>query len=221
MNKTAFAASLRRAERALARRDPLMRRLIHRHGPCALEPRWTRTPYQSLVQAVVYQQLSGKAASTIFDRFLALFPGEAFPAPERVATADEDLLRSAGLSRQKAAYIRGIAEHAVTGIVPTRRAALTRTGDEEIIERIVAVKGVGRWTVEMMLIFTLGRLDVWPVDDYGVRKGYSRAVGREDLVSPRELRQYGEAWAPYRSVAAWYFWRESEAAAEIRSPRQG
>jgi DNA-3-methyladenine glycosylase II len=221
MNQSEFSDALRLAEKCLGKSDPLMRQIIRRHGPCTLSPNWRRTPYQSLVQAVVYQQLSGKAAATIFDRFLALFPGERFPAPERVAAVDEELLRGAGLSRQKAAYIRGIAKHAVTGIVPTRRAALARARDEEIIERIVAVKGVGRWTVEMMLIFTLGRLDVWPVDDYGVRKGYSRAVGREDLVSPKELRQHGNAWAPYRSVAAWYFWRESEAATDVRSPRQG
>jgi len=211
MTKSEFADTLGRAERALARRGPLLRRLIRTHGPCTLAPRWTRTPYQSLVQAVVYQQLSGKAASTIFSRFLDLFPGERFPSPERLVVADEALLRTAGLSRQKAAYIRAIAEQALAGVVPTRRAALRALADEEIIERIVAVKGVGRWTVEMMLIFTLGRLDVWPVDDYGVRKGYTAAAGLDTLVTPRELRALGEAWAPYRSVAAWYFWRAAEA----------
>ena len=210
MTKSEFAEALCRAERVLARRDPLLRRLIRTHGPCTLAPRWTRTPYQSLVQAVVYQQLSGKAASTIFNRFLDLFPGERFPSPERLVAADEALLRTAGLSRQKTAYIRAIAEQALAGVVPTRRAALSSLGDEAIIERIVAVKGVGRWTVEMMLIFTLGRLDVWPVDDYGVRKGYTTATGLDALVTPRELRARGETWTPYRSVAAWYFWRAAE-----------
>jgi DNA-3-methyladenine glycosylase II len=212
MTKNEFVLALRTAERALARRDPLLRALIRQHGPCTLEPHWRRSPYQSLVQAVVYQQLSGKAAATIFARLLGLFPDERFPSPERLAGADENLLRSAGLSGQKAGYIRAIAEQTLAGVVPTRRAAFARLPDEAIIERLVAVKGVGRWTAEMLLIFTLGRLDVWPVDDYGVRKGYSTAAGLDDLITPGELRPLGAAWAPYRSVAAWYFWRAAEAA---------
>ena len=212
MTKAEFALSLRAAERSLARRDPLLRALIRQHGPCTLEPRWRQTPYQSLVRAVVFQQLSGKAAATILGRVLALFPEVSFPSPEQLLAADEDMLRSAGLSRQKSTYLREIAAQAVAGVVPTRRSGLSRLDDEAIIERLVAVKGVGRWTVEMMLMFTLGRLDVWPVDDYGVRKGYSIAAGLDDLVSPRELRGIGEAWAPWRSVAAWYFWRAAEAA---------
>jgi DNA-3-methyladenine glycosylase II len=211
MTKSEYGETLGRAERALARRDPLLRQLIRTHGPCTLSPGWMHTPYQSLIRAVVYQQLSGKAAATIFKRFLDLFPGERFPSPERLVAADEALLRTAGLSRQKAAYIRAIAEQALAGVVPTRRAALKALADEEIIERIVTVKGVGRWTVEMMLIFTLGRLDVWPVDDYGVRKGYTAAARLDKLVMARELRALGEAWTPYRSVAAWYFWRAAEA----------
>jgi DNA-3-methyladenine glycosylase II len=212
MTKDEFARALRSAERSLARRDPLLRDLIRHHGPCTLEPRWRQSPYQSLVRAVVYQQLSGKAAATILGRVLALFPEVRFPSPEQLLEADEALLRGAGLSRQKSTYLREIAAQAVAGVVPTRRSVLTRLDDEAIIERLVAVKGVGRWTVEMMLMFTLGRLNVWPVDDYGVRKGYSVAADLGDLISPRELRGIGEAWAPWRSVAAWYFWRAAEAA---------
>jgi DNA-3-methyladenine glycosylase II len=206
-----FAEHLLLADRHLARSGALMRRMVRKHGPCGLKPDWRETPYESLVQAVVFQQLHGNAARAILRRFVQLFPGDAFPAPELVADASDEALRGVGLSRQKAAYIRDIARQALAGVVPTKRASIARRSDEEIIERITAVKGVGRWTVEMMLMFTLGRLDVWPVDDYGVRKGYSKAARREPMVTPRELREIGEVWAPYRSVAAWYCWREAEA----------
>ena len=150
-------------------------------------------------------------AGKIFQRLVDLFPGAAFPTPAQVLAASDEAMRSAGLSRQKMAYIRDIALHANHGVVPLKRAALARASDEAIIERITQVKGIGRWTVEMLLIFTLGRLDVLPVDDFGVRKGYTRADGRERAVKPRELRELGDVWAPYRSVASWYLWRASEA----------
>ncbi len=212
MSRSTYAARLALAEKHLSKADPLMRRLIRAHGPCALQPHWRRSPYAALVQAVVYQQLNGKAAATIFQRFLDLFPAAPFPTPAQVLAAGDEALRSAGLSRQKVAYIRDIARQAHAGVVPLKRAAIARSSDEAIIARITQVKGVGRWTVEMLLIFTLGRLDVLPIDDYGVRKGYCQASDRDTPVSPPELRDIGERWAPYRSVAAWYLWRAADAA---------
>jgi DNA-3-methyladenine glycosylase II len=211
MSRQDFSRQLKEAERHLAASGALMRRLVKRHGPCTLQPDWRETPYASLVDAVMFQQLHGNAARAIRRRFLDLFPGVKFPQPEQVLATDEETLRGVGLSRQKAAYIRDIAAQTQAGVVPLKRAALTRLDDEVVIERITSVKGVGRWTVEMLLIFTLGRLDVWPVDDYGVRKGYSKAARRDPMVTPGELRELGAIWSPYRSVAAWYCWREAEA----------
>lgn len=212
MPRSEFAQQLGLAQRHLSKTDPLMRRLIRAHGPCGLVPAWKQTPYQALIEAVIYQQLNGKVAATILGRLVALFPDSSFPSPAQLLAASEELLRSAGLSRQKAAYIRDIAAHAQCGIVPLRRAAIARASEEAIIERLTAVKGIGRWTVEMLLIFSFGRLDVLPVDDYGVRKGFTSASRRAEPIKPRELRQIGEIWAPYRSIAAWYLWRAAEAA---------
>lgn len=206
-----YSEQIDRACRHLSRADPLMRRLVRAHGPCRLQPAWRRSPYEALVRAVVYQQLTGHVAGKILDRFVGLFPGSRFPLPSDVLDASDDALRTAGLSRQKAGYLRDIARHAQSGVVPMRRSAIARSGDEAIIERLTQVKGIGRWTVEMLLIFTLGRLDVLPVDDYGVRKGYMRASGGDELPKPRDLHDIGEIWTPYRSVAAWYLWRAAEA----------
>ncbi|MBK7662542.1 MAG: DNA-3-methyladenine glycosylase 2 family protein [Sterolibacteriaceae bacterium] len=211
MSQRAYPKQLALAQRHLSRADPLMRRLIRAHGACGLEPAWARSPYEALIEAVIYQQLNGNVAGKIFRRFVELFPGAPFPPPAQVLAASDGAMRSAGLSRQKIAYIRDIAAHTGSGVVPLKRAAIARSKDEAIIERITQVKGIGRWTVEMLLIFTLGRLDVLPVDDYGVRKGYTRAAGADEPVKPRELRERGEIWAPYRSVASWYLWRAAEA----------
>lgn len=211
MSRKIYPEQLGLAEKHLSKADPLMRRLVRAHGPCLMAPDWKRSPFEALVQAVIYQQLNGNVAGKILQRFVDLFPGAPFPTPAQVLAIDDDALRSAGLSRQKMAYIRDIALQTTAGVVPLKRAAIARSSDEAIIERITQVKGIGRWTVEMMLIFTLGRLDVLPVDDYGVRKGYSRADGRDDFVAPRELREIGGIWAPYRSVATWYLWRAAEA----------
>jgi DNA-3-methyladenine glycosylase II len=192
------------AHRHLAR-DPVMRKLIRRHGPCVLEPHG-RSPYEALVRAIAHQQLNGRAAETILGRFVALFPKGRFPAPAAVLAARATTLRRAGFSRAKVRAIKDIARHAVKGVVPTRRAC-RRLGDEEMIERLTPIHGVGRWTVEMLLIFTLGRLDVLPVDDFGVREGFRHAYGRRARPTPKALRVFGERWKPYRSVAAWYLWR--------------
>jgi len=202
------------AHRHLAR-DPVMRRLIRRHGPCALAPD-RQSPYESLSRAVAHQQLNGRAARTILSRFVALFGDGRFPKPADVVAARAATLRRAGFSRAKVRSLKDIARHALDGTVPTRRAA-GRLGDEEIVERLVAIRGVGRWTVEMLLIFTLGRADVLPVDDFGVREGYRVAYGKRVRPTPRALRVYGERWKPYRSVAAWYLWRAANEAREQRT----
>ncbi len=192
------------ARRHLAR-DPVMRALIRRHGPYRLEPHG-RSPYETLVRAIAHQQLNGRAAETILARFVALFPNGRFPAPAAVLAARATTLRRAGFSRAKVRALKDIARHVIKGTVPTRRAC-GRLACDEIIERLTQIHGVGRWTVEMLLIFTLGRLDVLPVGDFGVREGFRFAYRRRTRPTPKALREYGERWKPYRSVAAWYLWR--------------
>jgi DNA-3-methyladenine glycosylase II len=194
-------------------RDPVMRRLIRRHGPCALAP-LRRSPYEALTRAIAHQQLNGRAAETILTRFVALFENGRFPSPADVSAARPARLRRAGFSRGKVRAIKDIAWHALAGAVPTRRAA-ARLADEAIIEQLTRIHGVGRWTVEMLLIFTLGRPDVLPVDDFGVREGYRLAYGLAERPTPKELRAIGERWKPHRSAAAWYLWR---AAGERKNP---
>jgi len=182
-----------------------MARLIERIGPCELKPR-RLPPFQSLVKAIIYQQLSGKAAETILGRFQALFGDCQFPTPEQVLETHPDRLRSAGLSRPKASYVRGLGEHAVAGRLPTLKACDHLT-DAEIIGRLTEVKGVGCWTAEMFLMFNLGRPDVLPVLDLGVRKGFQIAYGKRKLPEPEPLERFGAKWQPHRTTAAWYLWR--------------
>jgi DNA-3-methyladenine glycosylase II len=193
----------------LCRSDKMLARLIKKVGPCTMKIRNRRTPFVALVSAVTYQQLNGTAAETILKRFLALYPGKRFPTPEDVLATPEALMRAAGLSRAKTAAIKDIAAKTVEGIVPTSREILKLT-NEEILERLTSVRGVGPWTVEMLLMFTLGRLDVLPSTDYGVRKGFAVTFGWKDLPTPKELLVYGERWRPHRSTAAWYLWRALE-----------
>lgn len=211
MTPAAYRAAVAAAEQSLAAADPRLGAFIAQHGGCGLVPEWRRTPYDALLRAIMFQQLHGKAAQAILERCLALFPGSGFPAPESLLAIDDAALRGVGLSRQKASYLRAIAAAAVEGIVPLKRQALARASDAAVIERLTQVKGVGRWTAEMLLIFTLGRLDVLPVDDYGVRCGFDRLMRRRVPVTPRQLAQIGARWAPYRSVAAWYLWRVADA----------
>jgi len=175
-----------------------------------------RDPYQALVRAVVFQQLSGKAANTIHTRMLALFPDVEHPEPAQLVKAKPELLRSAGLSRQKIAAIQDVAAKRLDGTIPEAR-ALSRMKDDEIIERLTAARGVGRWTVEMYLIFTLGRQDVLPIDDLGVRKGAEKLYRRE--FTPKTLGAYGERWAPFRSAAAWHLWRVADTQTPEESKR--
>jgi DNA-3-methyladenine glycosylase II len=194
-------------KRALAhlRIDPVMARVIDRIGAPELRPR-RLPPFQSLTHAIIYQQLSGKAAGTILGRFRALFLGEGFPTPTAVLGLSPDQLRSAGLSRPKAGYILGLAQKAADGHIPTLDECDAMT-DPEIMERLTSIKGIGRWTAEMLLIFNLGRPDVLPVHDLGVRKGFQIAYHKRKLPEPEQLARYGVRWAPYRTIAAWYLWR--------------
>jgi DNA-3-methyladenine glycosylase II len=193
----------------LCRADKALARLIKKVGPCTMKPHRQRTPFVALVTAVTHQQLNGTAAKTILKRVLALYPGKRFPTPEDVLATPDDRLRAAGLSRAKIAAIKDIAAKTVAGVVPGSR-AITRLNNEEIIERLTTVRGVGPWTVEMLLMFTLGRLDVLPATDYGVRKGFALTFGWKELPTPRELLAYGERWRPHRTTAAWYLWRALE-----------
>lgn len=192
------------AERHLAAVCRRFARVVPRHPPFPTKFEKNRDPYRALVRAVVFQQLSGKAAATIHGRLLALYPGKVHPEPEDLLETPVEALRGAGLSRQKIAAIQDIAHQRSAGIIPHPR-ALARLDDAEIIARLTQVRGVGRWTVEMYLIFTLGRSDVLPVDDLGVRRGAERLYRRS--FTPRELAAHGERWAPWRSAAAWHLWR--------------
>jgi DNA-3-methyladenine glycosylase II len=190
-----------------------MRRLIRAHGPCELESNSRRAPFESLARAIAHQQLNGTAANTILKRFIKLFPGRRFPRPEDLASVDDDAIRGAGFSRAKIAALRDLAAKALDGTVPSSR-IITKLADGEIIARLTAVRGIGQWTVEMLLIFQLGRHDVLPVDDFGVRNGFRHAYGLPDMPKPKELLAYGERWRPHRTTAAWYLWRAADRARE-------
>ena len=200
----------------LSKRCRVMRRLIRTHGPCALAPEMKRSPFESLVRAVAHQQLNGTAAETILRRFCVLFPRKRFPTAKQLANVDDDALRACGFSRAKIAALRDIAAKTLDGTVPTSRAIRTMP-DEEIIARLITVRGVGRWTVEMLLIFKLGRPDVLPADDFGVRNGYRIAFGLAEMPKPKELLALGEPWRPHATTAAWYLWRAADAAKEKRA----
>jgi DNA-3-methyladenine glycosylase II len=197
-------------EQHLAATDPRLAALIARSRPYQVKAVRLVRPFDALAESIVYQQLSGKAAATIFGRVRALYPRRKWFSPQLVLATPDERLRAAGLSRNKTAAIKDLAAKTLDGTIPTT-AALHRMSDEEIIARLTTVRGIGRWTVEMMLLFDLGRLDVWPVDDYGVRKGYAKTFGKRKLPKPKELHARGEKWRPYRSVAAWYFWRALDA----------
>jgi DNA-3-methyladenine glycosylase II len=200
----------RRAQH-LAANDSVMRRLIRDFGPCGLVPETRRSPFQSLVQAVAHQQLNGTAANAILSRFKKLFPGRRFPRPEDLSLVSDDDLRGAGFSRAKILAIRDIAAKTLAGVVPASR-QIVKLSDDEIIERLTEVRGVGRWTVEMLLIFQLGRPDVLPADDFGVRNGFRHAYKKRDLPTPKEILAHGERWRPHGTTAAWYLWRVADAA---------
>ena len=201
---------MRIAIKHLSAADPVLGAHIKRVGAYREKPEPTE-PYEALVRSIAYQQLHGNAARAILARFVALHPDHAFPPPAQVLSTSDEAMRVCGFSASKTAAIRDIAAKAAEGVVPTRRAA-ARLSDAALIERLTVIRGVGRWTVEMLLMGTLGRLDILPVDDFGVREGYRVLHGLDAQPKPRELAAIGEMWAPYRSVASWYLWRAADLA---------
>ena len=189
--------------------------LIARSRRYNIAPAVSIRPFDALAESIAYQQLSGKAAATIFGRVRGLYPKTKWLDPAKILATPDDALRSAGLSRAKTAAIKDLAAKTIDGTVPSGR-ALLRMSDDEIIARLTQVRGIGRWTVEMLLLFDLGRPDVWPVDDYGVRKGFAKTFGRRKLPTSKQLIKSGEKWRPYRSVAAWYFWRALDAPEKLQ-----
>ena len=185
--------------------DPIIGRIVKDIGPLDLRRRGT--PYQSLFRALLYQQLAGAAAATIARRLLALFEGRV-PEPLELLAMPPDKLRSAGLSRQKASYMHSLAEHFSNGAMSNR--TIARMPDEAVIEHVTQIKGIGRWTADMLLLFSLGRPDVLPVGDLGVQKAMQDAYKLDELPDPKTMEQIGEPWRPYRSVASWYLWRSRD-----------
>jgi DNA-3-methyladenine glycosylase II len=199
------------------RRDRKFAALIRRVGPPQLAVQRGRSPYEALMCAIAHQQLHGRAALAIMARFEALYPADGFPPPDLVLASSEIELRACGFSGAKIAAMRAICAAVLDGTVPTRRAS-AQLSDEELIERLTSIRGVGRWTVEMLLIFTLGRPDVLPVDDFGVRDGYRQLYGLDVQPKPKALAEIGQAWAPFRSIAAWYLWRASDEGKRAKVP---
>ena len=191
-----------RARRTLARRDPIIRDLMRAHGPCGLADAQHTDPFQALLHAIISQQLSTKAAATIAGRFDALYGG--MPTPSAVAATSDDQLRAVGLSGQKLGYIRDLCRRIEDRSLPLP--ALDAMPDDEVITALTQVKGIGRWTAEMFLMFRLHRPDVLPVDDLGIVKAVQKAYGLRKVPSPARLTRIGESWRPYRSIACWYLW---------------
>src|SRR5436190_17281275 len=198
------------AHRHLSASDKRLAALIARSRRYEISPNLNVRPFDALAESIAYQQLSGKAAATIWKRIRSIFPNRKFLDPKLVLETPDERFRAAGLSRSKVAALKDLAAKTIDGTVPTSR-KLARMSNEEIIECLIEVRGIGRWTVEMLLLFDLGRLDVWPVTDYGVQKGFAKTFGKRRLPKPKQFQKIGEKWRPYRSVAAWYFWRALDA----------
>lgn len=194
------------ASEFLAALDADWQRHIAAIGPCLHQPHPARDPYESLVRAIAYQQLHAKAGDAIVGRLVGLFAGQSFPRPEQILATDFDSLRGCGFSASKIATIQGIAQATLEGVVPDYATALVMD-DEALIERLISLRGVGRWTVEMLLIYSLERMDVLPADDFGVREGYRRLKGLEVQPARKQMIEIGLGWSPFRTVAAWYLWR--------------
>jgi DNA-3-methyladenine glycosylase II len=209
-----------RRERALAACDPVMARLIAAVGPCQWEPKLQIAPFETLARAIAHQQLNGIAAESIFARFKALYLPATFPEPAALLATPEAALRACGLSFAKIRAMRDLAEKVAAGVVPSTE-QLHALESDAIIERITQVRGIGRWTVEMLLIFQLGRPDVLPVDDFGVCNGFRLVYGLKGMPRPRALAEFGARWAPHRSLAAWYLWRAVELARDKKLPNAG
>jgi DNA-3-methyladenine glycosylase II len=186
--------------------DKRLADLIARSRRYEITPSLNVRPFDALAESIAYQQLSGKAAATIWKRVRAIFARRKFLDPQLVLDTPDEKFRAAGLSRSKVAALKDLATKTLDGTVPNVR-ALARMSDEEIIERLTQVRGIGRWTVEMLLLFDLGRPDVWPVHDYGVRKGFAKIFGKRKLPTPKQMQRQGAKFQPYRSALAWYCWR--------------
>jgi DNA-3-methyladenine glycosylase II len=212
LGRDGFCYDPAEAVRHLRAADRVLAKLMERAGPFALKIRKLHDPFEALARNIVFQQLHGKAAEAIHARVVALFGGGKL-RPEDVPAARDEELRGAGLSAAKTAALRDLAAKTIDGTVPTL-ARMRRMTDDEIVERLTRVRGIGRWTVEMLLMFRLGRADVLPVGDFAVRKGFALAYGLAESPKPKELMEYGERWRPYRSVASWYMWRAVELPAE-------
>ena len=195
----------------LKRVDPVLATVIERVGPCRLEQRSEGTHFDALVRSIVYQQLSGKAASTILGRVRALY-GDRGPTPSEILQTPDEALRAAGLSRQKLSYLKDLAAKVESGIVPLGADTIDHLPDDEIIQRLVQVKGIGRWTVQMFLMFRLGRPDVLPELDLGIQNAIRRAYRLRKQPGPKDVKRIGRNWTPHASVASWYLWRSLEGA---------
>jgi len=194
------------AMRHLRRSDPVLAGLMRRAGPCGLRPKATQSLFHALSESIVYQQLSGKAAATIFGRVVGLYAPKRFPTPADILATPDDRLRGAGLSAAKTLALKDLAAKTLDGTVPSL-ARVRRLEDDEIIERLIQVRGIGVWTVQMLLMFRLARPDVLPTGDLGVRKGFALTYGLDEQPTPAELAEHAERWRPYRTVASWYMWR--------------
>src|SRR5438132_5472882 len=202
MENASMSAEYQKARRHLGRKDAVLKKLIGRVGPCTLQT--DRKHFQLLVRAIVSQQISWRAAVAISGRLLALLAPDPL-TPEAILRRTEKELQSAGLSAAKIRYVRDLADKTADGTVPLRR--LARLSDDQVIEALTQVKGIGVWTAQMFLIFSLGRLDILPVDDFGLRAGVQRQYGLKELPPRKQLHELGEPWRPYRSIATWYIWR--------------
>jgi DNA-3-methyladenine glycosylase II len=198
--------------------DPVLATVIEQVGPCRLEPRREGTHFDALVRSIVYQQLSGKAASTILGRVHGLF-GNRSPTPAELMATPDETLRAAGLSRQKLSYLKDLAAKVEAGVVPLAADTIDHLADDEIIDRLIQVKGIGRWTVHMFLMFRLGRPDVLPELDLGIQNAIRRAYRLRKQPGPKDVRRIGKNWTPHASVASWYLWRSLEGAAPAKRPK--
>ncbi|HEY1471832.1 MAG TPA: hypothetical protein VGF61_22525 [Candidatus Acidoferrum sp.] len=206
-----LAFDLAEAVRHLCESDECLKRLIAEVAPFEIDVADSQSPYEVLMESIAYQSISGKAAATIFGRIKALGENGRPPSPQQMLKLSPAKLRKAGLSRAKVAAMKDLAKKTIEGVVPTHDQALLLS-DDELVERLVSVRGIGAWTVEMFLIFRLGRPDVLPIHDLGVKKGWSVAYDKKHMPAPKELLKFGERWRPYRTVASWYMWRAFERA---------
>jgi DNA-3-methyladenine glycosylase II len=205
---------LNKAADFLTNLDDDWAKLVKTIGPCTFEVKFEREPYEALIRAVAYQQLHAKAGDAILKKFITLFSSSAidnsvtikFPSPEQVIAAEFDDLRACGFSGRKIETLKGIAQSALTGLVPTRSDAL-KMSDENLIHQLITLKGIGQWTVEMLLMFTLARMDILPADDFAIVEGYKRLKKLTVAPKRKEITEIAQAWRPYRTVASWYLWR--------------